>query len=175
MNAPQAFTIGAFAQIVGFMPKMLFVDELIAFPGIGYDRRTRLDMFQNKSFKRECSAIQSDMEANATHPLSDDSSFSSNGDNNLMIGSTATFTGALTADVQFIDLYTPGELFSLLANGTASELLKPTPSRAVAAKTQQLFQVHCIDTGLAGGKPPHSLEPISDRLFGAVHDRASGQ
>ena len=63
----------------------------------------------------------------------------------------------------------------MVADGAAPELLKPSPCGTVAAKAKQLFQVYRIDSGLSGGEPPHGFEPISDRLFGTVHDRIGGQ
>ena len=63
----------------------------------------------------------------------------------------------------------------MVADGAAPQLLKPGPCGTVAAKAKQLFQVDRIDPGFSGGEPPHGFEPISDRLFGAVHDRIGGQ
>ena len=87
----------------------------------------------------------------------------------------AALAGPGSADEKLVHLDASGQFFPLIADGAASKFLKPSPSGAVTAEAQQLFEIHGIDAGFTGREPPHGLEPIGDGLFGTVHDRSCGQ
>jgi hypothetical protein len=94
---------------------------------------------------------------------------------NLPPAPSASFAGTLTADEKLIDFDTTGKLFPFVSDRTAPELLKPCPGGAITAKAQQFLEIYRIDARFTGGEPPHGFEPVSDRAFGAVHDRTGRQ
>ena len=85
------------------------------------------------------------MQTNATHSLFYVSSLNGDSNNGFAFGTAASFAGFLAADEKFIDFNTAGKFFTILANSAASQFLQPTPSGAVAAKTQKFFEIYCID------------------------------
>jgi hypothetical protein len=97
-----------------------------------------------------------------------------NSNNGFTSGTAASFAGFLAADEKFIYVCTPGESFTIMANGATAQLLEPDPCRAAAAEAQQLFEINCIDPGFWGCEPPHGFKPVCDWLFGAVVN-GSGQ
>lgn len=148
---------------------------IVALPPIGGDPAAGRNVVQQEGFQRVGRAIQGHMQANATHSLLHLSALHGHGDNGFALGPAAALAGALAADDKFIHFHAAGEFPAILADGAAPQLLQPAPGGAVAAQTQQLLEIGGIDAGFAGGEPPHGLEPIGDRLLGAVHDRAGGQ
>ena len=79
------------------------------------------------------------MKTNGTHSFLLVSSFHSNGDDGFTFSTSPWLAGALSANEELINLDSTLKLFTLIADCAASELLKPSPSSAVAAKAQELL------------------------------------
>lgn len=91
----------------------------------GADHAAGFDVVEDECFQWICRKIQRHMQANATHSLFLVSPLNCNSDNGFTFGTAASFAGFLAAYEKFIHFYTPGESFTILANGAAAQLLKP--------------------------------------------------
>ena len=105
------------------------------------------------------------MQANAPHSLADVSALDGDRYDGFAFGPTASFAGALATNEELIDLNSAGKFFTFMPDGAAPELLKPGPGSTVTAETKQFLQVHGINAGFSGGKPPHGFKPVGDRTF----------
>ena len=175
MNAIELIIVPGLALVGYFAAELFVIDDVVALPVIRGNGGARLDIVENEVFQGIPGTVQGDMNANATHSFLEVSALNGERHNGFAPGPTAALAGTLTTDKKFIDLDPAGQLFTIITDGAAPKLLKPGPGSAVTPKAQQFLQVHRIDTGFAGSEPPHGFEPVSDRLFGAVHDRAGCQ
>ena len=175
MSTIEMLMVHASTLVCFLMTVTIGFDEVVAVPGIRSDRRTGFNMMKNKGLKGISGTVQGDVQTNATHSLFHLSSFYSNGNDRFAMGTAPSGAGFLAADEKFIDFYPPRQLFPVVADGAASELLQPTPGRLIAAEAQEFLKIDGIDTGFAGGEPPHGFKPIGDRFFGAVHDGTGRQ
>ena len=133
------------------------------------------NIVKDEGLQRKCRAIRRDVKANTTYSLFGVSTFNRHCHNGFTTGTAASFARLMAANEKIIHFHAPRELFALLANRAASELLQPAPSVGITAKAQQLFKVDGIDTRFSRGKPPHGLKPVGNWLFGTIHNGAGGQ
>lgn len=87
----------------------------------------------------------------------------------------AAFSAVFATKVKFIGFHPAAKQFTVFSNRASAQLLQPAPGRAIAAQPQKILEVHRVDTGFAGGKPPHGLEPIGQWFSGAMKDRSGRQ
>ena len=86
------------------------------------------------------------MQTNATHSLLAVSALHADGYDGFTFGPTAAFAATMATNAELINLDAAAQLFTIMADGAAPELLEPGPGGAVTAKAQQFFQVRGIDT-----------------------------
>jgi len=175
MSPIELVIVLALCLVGDFTLELFFVNDVVALPVIGGDGRSGFDIVENERFHGIPGTIQGDMQTNATHSLFEVSTFNGNRYDGFAFGRAASLAGALATDEELIDLNAAGQLFTLTTDGAAPELLKPCPGSAVTAEVQQFLQVHGIDTGFAGGKPPHGFKTVGDRTLRAVHDSSGRQ
>ena len=167
--------ISASALIRYLMFVSVGCDEVVAFPTICSDRTAGLNMMENEGLKGIGGTVQGHVQTNAPHSFLHVSAFHRHGDDGFPMGTAAAGAGFLATDEKFIHLHASGQLTSIVADGAASELLQPNLGRLITAEAQELLKIDGIDTGFAGGEPPHGFESVGDRLLGTVHDGTGRQ
>ena len=87
------------------------------------------------------------------------------------IRSPATPAASLAAYIKLIGFHIARKLFSIFADRTAAQLLKPTPCGAVTTQAQKILQINGIDSGFSRCQPPHRFKPLDQRFSGSVKNR----
>jgi hypothetical protein len=141
-------------------------------PAIGLDMATRSNVGLDKRRQVTDPAAVDGLQAKP--PQLAPFALNGNGDRAFVSSPTAWLATALPAQVKLIDFNMAREPLASLADRATAQLLQPTPGGLVASQPEQVLQVDGVDPGLAGGEPPQGLEPVPQRLLGAVQDRAGG-
>ena len=145
---------------------------VIAHPGVGDDRRARLNMAGDERVQRGRRPVRQQRHPAPADPLRPFDLHRDAGQDLLAPGPAAAQPRLLPADIGLVHLHPPGQPVPARAHQHRPQAAQHRPRRLVRADLQRPLQAECRDPVLGRGEQPACGEPHRQRRPRPVEDRA---